>query len=159
MLQFCAWGHQSIHLLLFISTHTTCHCTPLYPLPFLVSLPILKPFSLSCFLFKYSQLSNDPIQIISDFSSMDSVTNGNSLPPFLSKIYDLVEDSSTNDIVSWSSSNNSFIVWKVAEFSRDLLPKYFKHSNFSSFIRQLNTYVGIASLSCYLCIWSYSVNL
>ncbi|KAJ0014281.1 hypothetical protein Pint_21036 [Pistacia integerrima] len=73
---------------------------------------------------------------------MDSISNGNSLPPFLSKIYDLVEDSSTDDIVSWSSSNNSFIVWKVAEFSRDLLPKYFKHSNFSSFVRQLNTYVA-----------------
>lgn len=72
--------------------------------------------------------------------SSSSAANGNTLPPFLSKIYDMVEDPSTNDIVSWSSSNNSFIVWKVAEFSRDLLPKYFKHSNFSSFVRQLNTY-------------------
>ncbi|XP_044479720.1 heat stress transcription factor A-1e [Mangifera indica] len=71
---------------------------------------------------------------------MDPMSSGNSLPPFLSKIYDLVEDSSTNDIISWSCGSNSFIVWKVAEFSRDLLPKYFKHSNFSSFVRQLNTY-------------------
>ncbi|XP_077212295.1 winged-helix DNA-binding transcription factor family protein [Tasmannia lanceolata] len=60
--------------------------------------------------------------------------------PFLLKTYDMVDDSSTDDIVSWSSGNNSFVVWNPAEFARLLLPTYFKHNNFSSFIRQLNTY-------------------
>lgn len=65
-----------------------------------------------------------------------------SLPPFLAKTYEMVDDASTDAIVSWSGSNKSFIVWKTPEFARDLLPKYFKHNNFSSFIRQLNTYVS-----------------
>ncbi|XP_021283524.1 heat stress transcription factor A-1e-like isoform X1 [Herrania umbratica] len=69
-----------------------------------------------------------------------AATNGNTVPPFLSKTYDMVDDPSTNSVVSWSSGNNSFVVWKVPEFARDLLPKYFKHNNFSSFVRQLNTY-------------------
>lgn len=64
-----------------------------------------------------------------------------SLPtPFLSKTYQIVDDPSFDDVVSWNDDGSAFIVWKPAEFARDLLPKYFKHNNFSSFVRQLNTY-------------------
>uniref|UniRef100_A0A1J3F390 Heat stress transcription factor A-4c n=1 Tax=Noccaea caerulescens TaxID=107243 RepID=A0A1J3F390_NOCCA len=63
-----------------------------------------------------------------------------SLPPFLTKTYEMVDDSSSDSIVSWSDNSKSFIVKNPAEFSKDLLPRFFKHKNFSSFIRQLNTY-------------------
>lgn len=65
----------------------------------------------------------------------------NAPPPFLVKTYDMVDDPSSDKVVSWSATNNSFVVWDPPEFARDLLPKYFKHNNFSSFVRQLNTYV------------------
>ncbi|KXZ54259.1 hypothetical protein GPECTOR_5g349 [Gonium pectorale] len=61
-------------------------------------------------------------------------------PPFLIKTYDLVDDPTTDNIVSWGADGCSFVVWKPPEFARDLLPKHFKHNNFSSFVRQLNTY-------------------
>lgn len=61
-------------------------------------------------------------------------------PPFLTKTYDIVDDLSTNNIISWSRGNNSFVVWDPQTFAMSLLPKYFKHNNFSSFVRQLNTY-------------------
>nr|GMD96647.1 heat stress transcription factor B-2B [Ipomoea batatas] len=71
-----------------------------------------------------------------------AVESQRSLPtPFLTKTYQLVDDSSVDDLISWNEDGSTFIVWRPAEFARDLLPKYFKHNNFSSFVRQLNTYV------------------
>ena len=43
------------------------------------------------------------------------------------------------DLVSWSNGD-SFVIVDVEKFSRTVLPKYFKHSKFSSFVRQLNFY-------------------
>ncbi|XP_051115497.1 heat stress transcription factor A-4a-like [Andrographis paniculata] len=72
---------------------------------------------------------------------MDGSNGGSNSPaPFLLKTYEMVDDPFNNSIVSWSDNGLSFVVWNPPEFARDLLPKYFKHNNFSSFIRQLNTY-------------------
>uniref|UniRef100_A0A0D9VYV8 HSF-type DNA-binding domain-containing protein n=2 Tax=Leersia perrieri TaxID=77586 RepID=A0A0D9VYV8_9ORYZ len=61
-------------------------------------------------------------------------------PPFLCKTYEVVDDPSSDTVVSWGFAGNSFVVWDANAFSAVLLPRYFKHSNFSSFVRQLNTY-------------------
>uniref|UniRef100_A0A0D9WRB3 HSF-type DNA-binding domain-containing protein n=1 Tax=Leersia perrieri TaxID=77586 RepID=A0A0D9WRB3_9ORYZ len=61
-------------------------------------------------------------------------------PPFLVKTFEMVEDPETDAVVSWGAARNSFVVWDPHAFAAVLLPQNFKHSNFSSFLRQLNTY-------------------
>ncbi|KAI8885221.1 hypothetical protein K501DRAFT_246341 [Backusella circina FSU 941] len=59
---------------------------------------------------------------------------------FVHKLYNMVIDSHYQHLISWAYTGSSFIVCNIMEFSRDVLPKHFKHNNFSSFVRQLNMY-------------------
>lgn len=78
-------------------------------------------------------------------SASASAESQRSIPtPFLTKTYQLVDDQSIDDVISWNDDGSTFIVWNPTVFARDLLPKFFKHNNFSSFVRQLNTYVIIS---------------
>ncbi|OQO07950.1 hypothetical protein B0A48_06742 [Cryoendolithus antarcticus] len=58
---------------------------------------------------------------------------------FIHKLYNMLEDPSISDLIAWSSTNESFVMSPSAEFSK-VLAQYFKHTNISSFVRQLNMY-------------------
>ncbi|XP_075216525.1 heat shock factor isoform X2 [Lycorma delicatula] len=65
---------------------------------------------------------------------------GANVPAFLAKLWKMVEDPSTNDLILWSPSGTSFLIRDQARFCKELLPMYYKHNNMASFIRQLNMY-------------------
>jgi heat shock transcription factor 1 len=55
-------------------------------------------------------------------------------------LWNLVEQPSYKSLITWSKDGKSFIVQDDHEFARQVLPRYFKHNNFNSFVRQLNLY-------------------
>ncbi|XP_044024684.1 heat shock factor protein 2 isoform X2 [Siniperca chuatsi] len=66
--------------------------------------------------------------------------HNSNVPAFLTKLWTLVEDADTNEFICWSQEGNSFLVLDEQGFAKEILPKFFKHNNMASFIRQLNMY-------------------
>lgn len=69
-------------------------------------------------------------------------TNGarGNVAAFLTKSYNMVSEPGSNNLIKWSDDGQSFVVVNHVEFAKEVLPKFFKHNNFSSFVRQLNMY-------------------
>ena len=62
---------------------------------------------------------------------------------FPEKLYQMLEDihqSGDDSIVSWLPHGRAFRVHKKQQFVETVLPKFFGHSNYTSFTRQLNLY-------------------
>ncbi|KAG6002538.1 hypothetical protein E4U54_000858 [Claviceps lovelessii] len=71
-----------------------------------------------------------------------SPTGHQTKPPhtaFIHKLYNMLEDSKIQHLISWSANAESFVMSPTADFSK-VLSQYFKHTNISSFVRQLNMY-------------------
>lgn len=73
-------------------------------------------------------------------ASVTGQQNGKSVPAFLLKLFNMVNDHGTDALIRWNESGDSFLVLKHEQFAKELLPRYYKHNNFSSFVRQLNMY-------------------
>ncbi|KAG2202397.1 hypothetical protein INT47_008868, partial [Mucor saturninus] len=59
---------------------------------------------------------------------------------FVNKLYKMLEDNTIRSLISWSDRGDLFSVSNPTSFSKSVLPQYFKHNNWQSFVRQLNMY-------------------
>ena len=59
---------------------------------------------------------------------------------FIKNLFKILSDPKSTPVISWQPDGQSFIIKDEQKFSQILLPKYFKHKNLASFIRQLNMY-------------------
>ncbi len=56
------------------------------------------------------------------------------------KTYEIMDSATTKAVASWTNEGRCIMIHDLDTFSGDVLPKYFKHNNFTSFVRQLNMY-------------------
>ena len=70
-------------------------------------------------------------------------------PPFLLRLYEMVNDAASKDVIYWNFKakpiegvpcGTPFTVIDNGRMEKELIPHFYKHSNFTSFIRQLNQY-------------------
>ncbi|KAF9332836.1 hypothetical protein BG006_004294 [Podila minutissima] len=59
---------------------------------------------------------------------------------FVDKLLKMVEDPSIQHLISWAKEGDMFYVYNCVKLSQYILPKFFKHNNWQSFVRQLNMY-------------------
>lgn len=61
-------------------------------------------------------------------------------PAFVMKVWSMVNDPKNREYIRWNEDGETFQVYHREEFMKEIIPKYFKHNNFASFVRQLNMY-------------------
>lgn len=59
---------------------------------------------------------------------------------FIRKLHCMVEEEQRGGLIGWAAEEGGFAVRQVGLFTTTLLPRYFKHKNYASFLRQLNMY-------------------
>ena len=59
---------------------------------------------------------------------------------FLLQLYQILEEDKYKDIIHWGENGKYFLIENVHDFTEKILPKYYNHNNYSSFVRQLNMY-------------------
>ena len=61
-------------------------------------------------------------------------------PSFLVKLYKILNENECNSYIHWSQDGLSIIISDSNGLTKKVLPKYYNHHNFASFVRQLNMY-------------------
>ncbi|KAI9142368.1 HSF-type DNA-binding-domain-containing protein [Paraphysoderma sedebokerense] len=72
--------------------------------------------------------------------TLTGVTDYRTSNRFVHKLYRILNEEANQRLIFWSGCGTSFIVEDIASFSKEILPNYFRHGNFTSFVRQLNMY-------------------
>jgi len=92
--------------------------------------------------YNYKDYSQTP-----DPDSLTPLTPPGRVPAFPAKMHAILSRPDLKDIIQWQHHGRSWKVLKPREFEVRVIPTYFEHAKFSSFIRQAN---GTSIVLCYM---------
>jgi hypothetical protein len=72
--------------------------------------------------------------------SKNTKNESQSFPHKLHALLEEAEEKGFQDLICWQSGGKSFKVLNSGQFTKTIMPKYFKQTKFKSFQRQLNIY-------------------
>eukprot|EP00578_Thalassiosira_sp_NH16_P008397 CAMPEP_0181116562 /NCGR_PEP_ID=MMETSP1071-20121207/22023_1 /TAXON_ID=35127 /ORGANISM="Thalassiosira sp., Strain NH16" /LENGTH=558 /DNA_ID=CAMNT_0023200827 /DNA_START=163 /DNA_END=1839 /DNA_ORIENTATION=- len=73
-----------------------------------------------------------------DDDPLTPIAAAGSVPTFPAKMHAILTNPELADVVGWAPHGRSWRILKPRDFEIRVLPKYFEHSKFSSFVRQAN---------------------
>jgi hypothetical protein len=89
-----------------------------------------------------SASSSSPSQPIN--TTTNNNNNNNNIPlkteTFLLKLTQILTKTKYSSAIHWSDDGKAIIISNINDFTNNVIPKYFKHCNYDSFVRQLNMY-------------------
>jgi len=88
-----------------------------------------------------------------DPDSLTPLTPPGRVPSFVAKMHAILSRADLQEIVAWQPHGRSWKVLKPREFEVRVVPVYFEHAKFSSFIRQANGALRSCLRLCVLACW------
>lgn len=106
--------------------------------------PADPPLDATGLIFANPELKPAPFFYYSDHSfeqdddPLTPVTAAGRIPTFPAKMHAILTNPALQDVVAWAPHGRSWRILKPRDFEVNVLPRYFEHSKFSSFVRQAN---------------------
>ena len=85
---------------------------------------------------RQEEIDSSPRETEGDSADIQPVA----LTPFLNKLHEILSKGEAADSIRWGQGGATIVVTDRVKLARQVLPRYFKHDNIRSFIRQLNIY-------------------
>jgi len=86
----------------------------------------------------YRDCSRDPIEDLSDPAAFLNAASSAKDSPFPVKLHRILCNPDYRDIIAWLPHGKSWRVLKPKAFEEKVIPAYFRHCRYSSFMRQVN---------------------